>query len=254
MSSLLTVICLVGMICPASIANILFYPVSRKVSIRISDYIVRVLAPRLFSILHCYKQFNLWKYDESKENLPDQFLVISNHQSLLDIPLFMIFFRNKNVRFIAKDALARHIPLVSEMLRAHEHCMIPRKAKPMDAMNVIEAFGKRVIDRNQIPILFPEGTRTKDGSVGKFYSAGFRKITESSGLPVVVCALEGGFALRDLRRIFTKLKRGCYRVKVLKVFDNPKTKDDCNAVLEESRVLIQQQVEEWRKIPSSKKY
>ena len=46
----------------------------------------------------------------------------------------MNFFSDKDVRFVAKDNLSRHIPLVSEMLRNQEHCMVPGKAKPMEAM------------------------------------------------------------------------------------------------------------------------
>ncbi|MCF0125107.1 MAG: 1-acyl-sn-glycerol-3-phosphate acyltransferase [Clostridia bacterium] len=251
MYSLLTLMCLVAMITPPSIGNIIAYPVSKKWSMKISDYIVNVCAIRLFSILRAYRTFYFWGYDESKKQLPENFIVISNHQSLLDIPLFMKFFRGRQMRFVAKDVLGRHVPLVSEMLRTQEHCLIPRKAKPMEAMRYVEEFGKKVVARKQIPILFPEGSRTKDGNVGKFFSAGFRKLTESTGLPVAVCALEGGYKLRDLRKIFTNLKRGCYRVKVLKVFDCPKTKEDCNNVLEESRQIIQKQVEEWRTLPSN---
>lgn len=237
-----------------SILNILAYPVSLKTSVRISNYIVKVLAPRLFAILNCYRHFHFFGYNETKENLPDQFLIISNHQSLLDIPCYMNFFRDKELRFVAKDILERHIPLVSEMLRAQEHCMIPRKGSPMEAMKIVEKFGKRVIERNQIPVLFPEGTRTRNGNVGKFYSAGFRKLNESANLPIVACALDGGYQIRDLRHIMSNLKNGCYRVKVMKVFDPPKTKDEEVYVLEESRRLIQEQLNQWRKLDTDAKY
>ena len=253
MSSFLTLVCLFSMVIPASIANIFAYPVSRKLSVRISNYIVRVLAPRLFAILRKYRKFNFWGYDDQKNELPEDFIIISNHQSLLDIPVFMKYFPDKEVRFIAKDALGRHVPLVSEMLRAQEHCLIPRKAKPMEAMRYISDFGKRVIERKQIPILFPEGSRTRDGNVGKFFSAGFRQLTESTGLPVVVCALDGGWKLRDLRKLMTNLKHGCYRVKVLRVYEPPKTKEECNKILEESKLLMQQQIEYWRQLPANKK-
>ena len=241
------------MVLPASIANILAYPVSRKLSVRISNYIVRVLAPRLFAILRKYRKFNFWGYDDKKDELPEDFIIISNHQSLLDIPVFMKFLPNKNVRFIAKDTLGRHIPLVSEMLRAQEHCLIPRKAKPMEAMRYISDFGKRVVARHQVPILFPEGSRTRDGNVGKFFSAGFRQLTESTGLPVVVCALDGGWQLRDLRKLMTNLKHGCYRVKILRIYEPPKTKEDCNVILDEAKILMQQQIEYWRQLPANKK-
>lgn len=253
MSSFLTLVCLFSMVIPASIANIFAYPVSRKLSVRISNYIVRVLAPRLFAILRKYRKFNFWGYDDKKNELPEDFIIISNHQSLLDIPVFMKYFPDKEVRFIAKDALGRHVPLVSEMLRAQEHCLIPRKAKPMEAMRYISDFGKRVIERKQVPILFPEGSRTRDGNVGKFFSAGFRQLTESTGLPVVVCALDGGWQLRDLRKLMTNLKHGCYRVKILRVYEPPKTKEECNVILEESKLLMQQQIEYWRQLPANKK-
>lgn len=253
MSSFLTLVCLFSMVIPASIANIFAYPVSRKLSVRISNYIVRVLAPRLFAILRKYRKFNFWGYDDKKNELPEDFIIISNHQSLLDIPVFMKYFPDKEVRFIAKDALGRHVPLVSEMLRAQEHCLIPRKAKPMEAMRYISDFGKRVIERKQVPILFPEGSRTRDGNVGKFFSAGFRQLTESTGLPVVVCALDGGWKLRDLRKLMTNLKHGCYRVKILRVYEPPKTKEECNKILEESKLLMQQQIEYWRQLPANRK-
>ncbi len=253
MSSFLTLVCLFSMVIPASIANIFAYPVSRKLSVRISNYIVRVLAPRLFAILRKYRKFNFWGYDDKKDELPEDFIIISNHQSLLDIPVFMKFLPNKSVRFIAKDTLGRHIPLVSEMLRAQEHCLIPRKAKPMEAMRYISDFGKRVVERKQVPILYPEGSRTRHGNVGKFFSAGFRQLTESTGLPVVVCALDGGWQLRDLRKLMTNLKHGCYRVKILRIYEPPKTKEDCNVILDEAKILMQQQIEYWRQLPANKK-
>lgn len=254
MYSFITLLCLFGSVIPASILNIFAYPLNKKWSVRISDYIVKILAPRVFAILECYRNFHFFGYDETKKILPEKFTIISNHQSLLDIPAFMNFFRERDVRFVAKDNLSRHIPLVSEMLRSHEHCMIPRKGSPVVAMKTIEEFGKRALIRGQIPIIFPEGTRTRDGNVGKFYSAGFRKLNEATGLPVAVCALDGGYELRDLKNITTKLKNGCYRVKVLKVFAAPKNKEEETAILDEGRKLIQRQLDDWRNLSSRAKY
>ena len=253
MYSFITLCCLLCSVSGPAIANIFAYPVSIKISRRISNYIVKVLAPRVFSVLSCYRKFHFFGYKDKLKELPKQFIVISNHQSLLDIPAFMNFFRDKEIRFVAKDVLARHIPLVSEMLRAQQHCMVPRKGSPMIAMKVIQDFGNRVLEKNQIPIIFPEGTRTRDGNVGKFYSAGFRKLNESTGLPIVACALDGGWEIRDIKKIMTKLKNGSYRVKVLKIYETPKTKEDEVFILDESRKLIQNQIDEWRKLPSSQR-
>lgn len=253
LSNIVTVLCFIGMVVPATLGQMICYPFSKKACMKFSNYIEFVLGPRLWRVLHVYKKFNFWIYDDNMDKLPEQFMIITNHQSLLDIPCFMNVFQNRELRFVAKDALGNSVPLVSKMLKTQEHCIIPRKAKPMDAMNLMSAFGKRVKERNQIPVIFPEGTRTRDGELGKFYSAGFRKLSEASELPVVVCAIDGGYSLRDLTKVLTNLHKGCYRVKVVKIYDNPKTKEDSIKILDESRELISQQVKEWRKLSTDVK-
>lgn len=246
LTNIITVFSCICLLAGPALLNIVFYPFSKKICVKISDYIVKRCAPGIFGILKVYKNFKR-SYTREKEKLPDQFLVICNHQSLFDIPIFMTFFPEYPVRFVAKDVLARHIPLVSEMLRAHEHCMIPRKGGAGKAMKTIEDFGKRVIDRKQIPILFPEGTRSKDGTLGTFYSAGFRKLVETTKLPIVVCCLDNGYKINDLKHIFENISRINYKVKVLKVYPCPETKEDQVKILEEAKEIMQQQLDQWRK-------
>ena len=114
-------------------------------------------------------------------------------------------------------------------------------------MKELDKFGKRVVERKQIPVLFPEGTRSKDGSLGQFYAAGFRRLTGVAHLPVAVCALEGGWKINNLKNIFTNLSNGSYHVKVLKVYPAPETKEDQVKILEEAKVMIQEQLDIWRK-------
>ena len=247
LTNVITVFCCIFLLALPALLNIIFYPFSKKICVKISDAIVKKCAPLMFSILKVYKNFKLSYSTENFDKLPNQFLVISNHQSLFDIPIFMTFFKDFDVRFVAKDSLARHIPLVSEMLRSHEHCMIPRSGGAGKAMRTMESFGRRVIERKQIPILFPEGTRSKDGSLGTFYSAGFRKISEVTKLPVVVCCLDNGYKINDLLHIFENISHIDYKAKVLKIFDAPKTKEDQVKILEDAKHLMQEQLDSWRK-------
>ena len=97
MSSFITLLSLFGMLILPSFCNILAYPVSHKISLKISDYIVKVMAPRLFAVLECYKHFHFFGYNDKKNELPKQFMIISNHQSLIDIPCYMNFLRDKEL-------------------------------------------------------------------------------------------------------------------------------------------------------------
>ena len=247
LSNVITLSCCIVTVGIPAILNIIAYPISKKWSLAISHYIRTVCSHRIFVIFKTYKHFNFVGYKENLEKLPKQFIIISNHQSLIDIALYMNFFRDVEIRFVAKDNLARHVPLVSEMLRTEEHCMIPRRGKPSVAMETIDQFGKRVMARGQIPVIFPEGTRSKDGSLGTFYTAGFRRLSEAAPLPVAVCALDGGYRINNLKTIFQNLHNGYYRVKVMDVFPAPQNKEEQVAVLEKGKALIQTQLDDWRK-------
>ncbi len=246
MSSVLTLSCLLVALVWVAVLNTIAYPISKKLCSKISDYIVKVCAPRVFAILAAYKNFHFIGYKDHKDELPEQFLIMCNHQSLLDIPLFMNFLRDRDLRFVAKDSLARHVPLVSEMLRVHEHAMIPRRGSPAKAMRILDNFADRVKSRGQIPVIFPEGTRSRDGSLGTFYAAGFRRILDRAPMPVAVCALDGGYKISTLDGIIRHLQNGTYRIKILKIYPAPQSKQDQVQILEEGKELIQDQLDAWR--------
>lgn len=247
LSNFITFTSVLAVVIPPAIANILAYPLSKKLCLAVSHYIRFTCSRLVFAVLHTYKHFDLVSYKENQEQLPDQFIIMSNHQSLMDIPLYMRFLPETQLRFVAKDELSRHIPLVSEMLRAEEHCMVPRHGSPSVAMRTIDSFGKRVVERSQVPVIFPEGTRSKDGTLGTFYAAGFRRLCDATNLPVAVCALDGGWKINNMKTFFKNLHHGSYKVKVLKVYPAPHGKEEQAAILAEGKELIQHQLDEWRK-------
>lgn len=246
MLTFITIISILGALGFPTFILTFVYPISHRFALFWSNYITNRTARLFFAILHRYRKFEFIGDEESKKKLPEQFLVISNHQSLLDIVVYLDYFADKEVRFVAKDTLGS-VPMVGKMLRSQGHCLIPRKGGPSIAMRRLEKFGKRVMEKGQIPVIFPEGTRSRDGNLGQFYSAGFRRLVQNTGIPVAVCALDGGYQLSRMNDFFKNLKEGAYRVKVLKVFDPPKSKDEEKAVLEEGKALIQKQLDEWRK-------
>ncbi len=137
------------------------------------------------------------------EKLPKErpIVVISNHQSMLDIPPIIWGFRDHHPKFISKIELGKGIPSVSYNLRYGGSVLIDRK-KPFQAVKEIEKLGRYIENNNYTASIFPEGTRTKDGKMKPFQPAGINVLLKAAPSAVVVpLVIEGNYEL---------LKKGLY--------------------------------------------
>lgn len=228
------------------IVNRIAYAFSLKLTLRINTIIAIEYSRRIFSIFSAYMNFRYVGDRERLGDLPSQYLAVSNHQSLFDIPLFMRYIPDARVRFIAKAELGRHIPIVSLMLRTDGHCLVKRSGGGSSAMRELDRFADRVRENKWIPVVFPEGTRSTDGTLGTFHAAGFRRFLDRTPLPVAVFAIDGGWRISKLGDMAKTMRGGRYRIKLLKVYDAPRGKDEQLRILEEGKTLIARQLEVWR--------
>ncbi len=177
--------------------------------------------------------------------LPERFLLVVNHQSLMDIPIVFYWYAHRKIRFISKKELGRWVPLVSQVLRYQKHGLIDRKHSHSEAMQNIENLALRSPKEDLCPTIFPEGTRSKDGRVKKFFTGGTRRILDISPMPVVALAMDGGWKLRDVVGLFKNARNSIFHMKVVKVFESPKSRAEGKQILEEAEQLIRAQVEIW---------
>jgi len=84
----------------------------------------------------------------------------------------------------------RKIPLVGAACEAAGHIFINRES-PKAAQQSLEKAEKE-LQKGVSVVIFPEGTRTWDGTIGKFKRGGF-KIAVDLGLPIVPITLRGCF-------------------------------------------------------------
>ena len=98
-------------------------------------------------------------------------IIVSNHQSMYDIPPIIWYFRKHHPKFISKMELGHGIPSVSYNLRHGGSVLIDRK-NPIQSINAIEQFAKQVKDNNWAAVIFPEGTRSRDGKPKPFKTKG----------------------------------------------------------------------------------
>ncbi len=108
-----------------------------------------------------------------KENIPGEgdYVIISNHQSSLDIPLMLAAFPHR-VSFISKKEVL-FLPFFNIWFFALG-CLSIDRAKPMAARRKISDFLKRRI-HNPV-LLFPEGTRSKGPHTRKFKTGGLSHV------------------------------------------------------------------------------
>lgn len=113
------------------------------------------------------------------DNVPTNqaLLIISNHQSMWDIPPVIWKMRKNRPKYIAKASLARFIPSISYNLKYGGSISIDRKDRE-GSIEKIKPFAQLVKDNNYSICIYPEGTRSRDGNVKPFKTAGIETILE----------------------------------------------------------------------------
>jgi 1-acyl-sn-glycerol-3-phosphate acyltransferase len=125
---------------------------------------------------------------ENRANLvPEQpYVFMANHASSLDIWAVFVAIP-RPIRLIAKKQLGR-IPLFGWVMQAGRFIFIDRQ-NGVAARRSIDEAGQRIHDGASV-LLFPEGTRTRDGTLGPFKKGGFH-LAIKAGVPIVPVALRG---------------------------------------------------------------
>ncbi|MFT3794583.1 lysophospholipid acyltransferase family protein [Flavobacterium sp.] len=124
---------------------------------------------------------------KGRENIPQDAPIIfaSNHQSLYDIILFVWFCRRWHPKFVSKIELAKGIPSVSYNLRHGGSVVIDRK-DPKQSLPVIRSLGEYIEKHKRSAVIFPEGTRSKNGKPKEFAAMGLKILCKAAPSAYVV--------------------------------------------------------------------
>jgi 1-acyl-sn-glycerol-3-phosphate acyltransferase len=136
------------------------------------------------------------------------YVFMANHESTVDIWALLALLPYR-VRMIAKKQLAR-IPLFGWAMWAGRFIFIDR-ANAVAARRSIEEAKNRIRDGHKV-LIYPEGTRTRDGKLGPFKKGGFH-LAVDAGVPIVPIAVTGARACMPPGSLL--LRRGRVHVVVL---------------------------------------
>lgn len=132
-----------------------------------------------------------------RENVPATggVLLVSNHQSHLDPPLVGIGCP-RHVNYLARQSLFRFAPF-GWLIASLGVIPLDRGRKGISGLK--ESL--RRLKRGEIMAIFPEGTRSRDGRIGRFMP-GFTTLAVRSGAAILPAAIDGAYQAWPRRQTF----------------------------------------------------
>lgn len=136
-------------------------------------------------------------------------IIVSNHQSMFDIPVIVYRFRRFNPKFISKRELGKRLPSISYNLRYGKSALIDRGDRGQAVKEIIRV-ARLIETTGEAVCIFPEGTRSKTGKMKSFLPAGISALLRASPSAVIVPFVidghnrlmkHGAFPLHTFQRI-----------------------------------------------------
>ena len=143
-------------------------------------------------------------------------ILISNHQSNVDIPT-LLGYLPLDFYFIAKKEMKKW-PLIGRWMRRFDCIFLDRKNPRQGMKDMKEAIEK--IKKGHSYVIFPEGSRSKDGKIGEFKKGSFKLATDTKAR-IFPIALVGTYEIQSKKSLKVTSNKN---VKI--VVDNPINLDD----------------------------
>jgi 1-acyl-sn-glycerol-3-phosphate acyltransferase len=176
----------------------------------------------------------LWKFRTSGITITDPrrpYVVVANHESFVDI--LLISHLPWEMKWLSKEAMFK-IPLVGWLMTMAGDVRLIRGNK-QSIVSAMKGCHDR-LDKKVSVMLFPEGTRSRDGSLGEFKDGAFRLAIDAGCpiLPLVVNGTREALQADDWRMNVTHAE-----VRVLEPIETTgMTKADVGALRDRTRDLI----------------
>jgi len=160
-------------------------------------------------------------------------IFMPNHESFLDGPLLFLLIPQK-VRVIMKREIGR-MPGLGQAMKFAEFVSVDRKGKEGGKKSVQKAV-RLIREKKYSFLIFPEGTRSRDGKMHEFRRGGFFLALDSRS-DIVPVSISGTYGLMPKGHFF--IKRGTINV----VFHPPvslqnRTLDDMSSLMSEVKQII----------------
>lgn len=192
----------------------------------------------------CVRMSPIWKFRVEGSAPADikraPYVVVANHESSADP--FLLSSLPFDMRWVAKVSLFK-IPVIGWLLRAGGDIKLLRGDGA--SVRAMLAEARTTLDSGLPVMIFPEGTRSPDGSLQRFKDGAFHLAIEA-GVPILPLAIEGTRACRPKGSLWFGVARAKVRVLAplstagLTINDLPRLREDTRASIRDALVEMRQ--------------
>jgi 1-acyl-sn-glycerol-3-phosphate acyltransferase len=187
-----------------------------------------------------------WRLHISGETVSDPrhpYVVVSNHQSLADIPLISNL--PWEMKWMGKKELFK-LPIIGWMMSLSGDISVDRKNARSGAQAIIRA--QRYLEQKCSVMIFPEGTRTLDGRVRQYTDGAFHLAIRAK-VPILPLVIEGSHDCIP-KHSWQFGKPSDIFLKILPPIETASlTIADVQILRDRVRAATMKQIAEWRSVP-----
>jgi 1-acyl-sn-glycerol-3-phosphate acyltransferase len=167
---------------------------------------------------------------------PQNRVVIMNHQSVLDVLIGVRINPGDLMLIPTRRRYAWGVPGFSPFVRLAGYPLISQDRKRIrQDLAELEAAAERCRRGEASFLVYPEGHRSKDGSIQPFMTRGLRVVLSRAPLPVYCVVADGMWHVRTLKDLFTKVGGSHIQARVIGPYPPPSDEAEIPAFLDNVR-------------------
>ncbi|KAA6330012.1 1-acyl-sn-glycerol-3-phosphate acyltransferase [termite gut metagenome] len=201
---------------------------------------------KIWSQLICFILFIPVKViGHEKTNKKTSYVFVANHQGAFDI--FLIYgFLGHNFKWMMKKSL-RKIPFVGKACESAGHIFVDRSGGPKSMLDTVSQ-AETSLQNGISMVVFPEGSRSYTGRMGKFKKGAFQ-LADELELAVVPVTINGPFD------VFSRTAKWVNRHPMIMTIHSPilskaRGIDNIKATMAEAYIVMESALPEKYKNPS----